>query len=167
METILPSLITQLKNPWQYICVGAVWGCIVYFDINREYLIPALLCAMGIAYTINAITKRILDQIIRHKWKTQVLFNLLHMNAEEKSVIWYCFSHNIQTTNIDGLNNGLSVWHSLAQKYIVIRPAGTHVMNDLPITITPSVWELIKKNKKKIFVEYLSDESKNTRVMEC
>ena len=49
MDAILTSIISQLKNPWQYICVGVAWGYIIYFDINREYLAPATLCAMGVA----------------------------------------------------------------------------------------------------------------------
>lgn len=158
MENILASLISQIKNPWQYICVGAVWIYITYFDINKEYLVSVSLCAMGGAYIINNIIKFIFDKIILHKWKKQILFNLLHMNSEEKSVIWYCFSNNIQTTNINGLYEGMSVWNSLSQKYIAARPAGTHSMKDLPITITSFVWEIIEKNKSKIFAEYLSNE---------
>ena len=79
------------------------------------------------------------------------------MNPEEKSVIWHCFSNNIQTTNINGLYDGISVWNSLSQKYIAVRPAGAHSMKDLPITITSSVWEIIKKHKNEIFAEYLNN----------
>lgn len=159
MEAILTPLISQLKNPWQYVCVGVAWGYIIYFDINREYLAPATLCAMGIAYIIGQTIKFISKKITLYKWKKQVLFNLLHMNPEEKSIIWHCFSNNIQTTNINGLYDGMSAWYSLSQKYIAVRPAGAHSMKDLPITITSSVWEIIKKHKNEIFVEYLDNEN--------
>lgn len=158
MDAILTSIISQLKNPWQYICVGVAWGYIIYFDINREYLAPATLCAMGVAYIIRQIIKFIFDKITLYKWKKQVLFNLLHMNPEEKSIIWHCFSNNIQTTNINGLYDGMSAWYSLSQKYIAVHPAGAHSMKDLPITITSPVWEIIKKHKNEIFAEYLNDE---------
>ena len=158
METILTSLITQLKNPWQYLCVGCVWSCIIYFDLNKEYLIPASLCAMGVAYIIRQIIKFIFDKITLYRWKKQVLFNLLHMNPEEKSIIWHCFSNNIQTANINGLYDGMSAWNSLSQKCIAVRPTGAHSMQNLPITITSPVWGIIEKNKKEIFAEYLNNE---------
>lgn len=158
MENLLTSLFSQIKNPWQYICVGGAVGGIIYFNINREYIVPASMCAIGGAYIINNIIKFIYDKITLHQWKKQILFNLLHMNVEEKDVIWNCFSHNTQTTNINGLYDGMAVWHSLSQKCIAIRPAGAHSMNSLPITITSVVWEIIEKNKKEIFPEYLSDE---------
>ena len=49
------------------------------------------------------------------------------------------------------------MWNSLSQKYIAVRPAGAHSMKDLPITITSSVWEIIKKHKNEIFAEYLNN----------
>lgn len=149
IETILTPLISQIKNPWQYICAGIVWSCIIYFNINKESLVPALLCAMGGAYIINGISKFIFDQIILYKRKDKILFNLLHMNAEEKAVIWHCFSYNIQTININGLYEGMSVWNSLSQKGIVLRPAGAHNINDLPMTIISPVWEIIEKIRKR------------------
>ena len=36
MEAILTSLISQLKNPWQYICVGLIWSSILYFGIDKQ-----------------------------------------------------------------------------------------------------------------------------------
>ena len=46
---------------------------------------------------------------------------------------------------------GISVWNPLSlQKYIAVRPAGAHSKKDLPITITSSVWEIIKKHKNEI-----------------
>ena len=59
METILTSLITQLKNPWQYICVGAVWSGVLYLGIDTKYLYSAILCSLGLAYIIQTIFDKI------------------------------------------------------------------------------------------------------------
>lgn len=160
MEAILTSLITQLKNPWQYICVGVVWGSVVYFDINREYLVPALICSLGIAYIIQTIFNKISYWFKIKKKNNSILFNLLHMNNDEKEFVGYCFSNHIQTYSVNVLYQNSTIWNTLPQKGIALRPSGFAKYDSLSLSIPENVWKLIEKHQNEIFAEYIIDADK-------
>ena len=151
METILTSLITQLKNPWQYICVGAVWSGVLYFGIDKQYLYSAILCSLGLAYIIQTIFDKIFYWIKLKKKNETILFNLLHMNEEEKDFIGYCFSKNIQTYSVSILYQNSTIWNTLPQKGIALRPSGFTKYDSLPLSIPENVWKLIEKHADEIF----------------
>lgn len=152
METIFTSLISQIKNPWQYVFIGIFWSCIIYFNINREYTMPIIVWCMGVAYIFDLIIKYIKGKIDSHKYNKIILFNLLHMNEEEKTFIKYCLCNNIQTLAINGITY-LSLCSSLNQKMIAHSPIGVSSLDDIPLTIPSNVWNIICKNKYKIFPE--------------
>ena len=93
METILTSLITQLKNPWQYICVGLVWSGVLYFDIDKQYLIPFVIASLGFAYLLEQIITKIVLVIFRkakdYFVAKKILETLRKCTSEEKD-----FLHN-------------------------------------------------------------------------
>ncbi len=151
METILTSLITQLKNPWQYICVGAVWSGVLYLGIDTKYLYSAILCSLGLAYIIQTIFDKIFYWIKIKKKNESILFNLLHMNKEEKDFIGYCFSNNIQTYSVSILYQNSTIWNTLPQKGIALRPSGFAKYDSLPLSIPENVWKLIEKHADEIF----------------
>ena len=158
METILASLITQLKNPWQYICVGLVWSGVLYFDIDKQYLYPAILCSLGLAYIIQTLFDKIFYWIKMKKKHESILFNLLHMNEEEKKFIGYCFSNNIQTCSLNMLYQNSAIWNTLPQKGIALRPSGVIQADALPLSIPENVWKLIEKHADEIFKDFKKED---------
>lgn len=105
METILTSLITQLKNPWQYICVGAVWSGVLYFGIDKQYLIPFVIASLGFAYLLEQILTKII-LVIFHKIKAYFVANkmletLKNCTAEEKAFLYNRVYENGNELTID------------------------------------------------------------------
>lgn len=158
METIFASLITQFKNPWQYICVAAIWAGFLYFAIDTKYLYPAILCSLSIAYILQTIMNECITWFKIKKLNKSILFNLLHMNEDEKKFIGYCFFNNIQTCSLSMLHQNGAVWNTLPQKGIALRPSGVVQADALPLSIPENVWKLIEKHQKEIFAEYIKDE---------
>lgn len=105
METILTSLITQLKNPWQYICVGVVWSGILYFGIDKQYLIPVVIASLGFAYLLEQITTKIVLVIFRkakdYFVAKKILGTLKNCTSEEKKFLYNRVYENGNELQID------------------------------------------------------------------
>ena len=110
METILTSLITQLKNPWQYICVGVVWSGILYFGIDKQYLIPVVIASLGFAYLLEQITTKIVLVIFRkakdYFVAKKILGTLKNCTSEEKAFLHNRVYENGNETQIDMNDDG-------------------------------------------------------------
>ena len=105
MEPIFTSLITQLKNPWQYICVGVVWSGILYFNIDKQYLVPFIIVAFGLAYLFEKILNKIVIPICL-KIKNfciamRLLYVLKHCSPEEKEFLYSRVYQNGNELQID------------------------------------------------------------------
>ena len=159
MENIITSLISQIKNPWQYICIGFVWCSILYLNIEEKYTIPAILITIGIAAFIKKIVNYVLDFIGDKQIEKEILFNLMHMNNMERSFVYHCFSNNIQTASFEILSRGGTIWNTLPQKRIAVKPSGIQTMEALSLTIPSYVWKIIEKHQKEIFTEEIADEN--------
>lgn len=163
METILSSLIQQVKNPWQYILVGGVHIVLIYYKVDKQYFVWSSAFCMGIAYLfeliMQVIKNYVKEKLFYFKNRKNILFNLLHMNVEEKRFIKECFFNNIQTYEINGMYN--QIYKTLPAKNIAFCPSGQVLMNQIPITIPIYVWNIIKKHQKEIFPEIFTKELKN------
>ena len=160
METIFTSLIAQIKNPWQYICVGRVWCGVLYFGMDKQYLLPCIIASLGFAFIFKEVSSYFLVLLKIQKYKKNILFYLTHLNSGEKRVLSKCFFSNIQTISINGLYGDMSLWSSLIDKGIAEKPIGRYSMESLPLTISENVWKIIEKNADIIFAEY-KNASKN------
>ncbi len=148
METILTSLVAQLKNPLQYICVGIVWFFLLYLDSNTHYIFPLILLSIGTAYILEKLFGWIKEKYKKHRYKKQILFTLSYLNNFERDFIIKCIKSNSQTVLVDALKGGII--SSLKSKTI----AYTSGLNDayaVPLTIYPEVWKIIMNNKNIIF----------------
>ena len=157
METILTSLITQLKNPWQYICVGLVWCGVLYFGMDKQYLLPCIIASLGFAFVFKEVSSYFLVLLKMQRYKKNILFYLTHLNSDEKQVLSKCFFSNIQTISINGLYENMSLWSSLIDKGIAEKPIGRYSMESLPLTISENVWKIIEKNADIIFAEKITN----------
>ncbi len=105
METILTSLITQLKNPWQYICVGAAWSGVLYFDIDKQYLIPFVIASLGFAYLLEQVITKIVLVIFRkakdYFVAKKILKTLKKCTPEEKDFLYNRVYENGNELQID------------------------------------------------------------------
>ena len=128
METILTSLITQIKNPWQYICVGLVWCGVLYFGMDKQYLLPCIIASLGFAFVFKEVSSYFLVLLKMQRYKKNILFYLTHLNSDEKQVLSKCFFSNIQTISINGLYEDMSLWSSLIDKGIAEKPIGRYSM---------------------------------------
>lgn len=153
MENIITSLISQIKNPWQYICIGFVWCAILYLNIEEKYTIPAILITIGIAAFIQKIVNYALDFIDDKQIEKEILFNLMHMNNMERSFVYHCFSNNTQTASFSMFSNAGTIWNTLPQKGIAFKSIGIQSTEALSLTIPSYVWRIIKKHQKEIFSE--------------
>lgn len=92
METILTSLITQLKNPWQYICVGLIWSALLYFNLEKQYLIPFILISLGLAYLLEKIITSLIIppflSIKRYFSNKKLLKTLKNCSDDEKDFLY-------------------------------------------------------------------------------
>ena len=159
MENIITSLISQIKNPWQYICIGFVWIGILYLNIEEKYTIPAILITIGAATFIQKIVNCVLEFIYEKRIEKEILFNLIHMNDIERSFVYHCFSNNIQTASFEILSQGGTIWNTLPQKRIAVKPSGIQSMEALSLTIPSYVWKIIEKHQKEIFAGNIADEN--------
>lgn len=157
METILTSLITQIKNPWQYICVGLVWCGVLYFGMDKQYLLPCIIASLGFAFVFKEVSSYFLVLLKMQRYKKNILFYLTHLNSDEKQVLSKCFFSNIQTISINGLYENMSLWSSLIDKGIAEKPIGRYSMESLPLTISENVWKIIEKNADIIFAEKITN----------
>lgn len=56
---LFTSLLSQLKNPWQYIAFGLTWILVLKLDINIKYLLPLLLISVGFSSLIPYMIKKV------------------------------------------------------------------------------------------------------------
>ncbi|MBR5129870.1 MAG: hypothetical protein IKV03_01410 [Alphaproteobacteria bacterium] len=105
METILTSLITQLKNPWQYICVGAVWCAVLYFNLDRQYLAPLIITSLGFAYLFEKLLTKIMLSLFKKIKDFFVNKNLLktlkNCTPEEKDFLYSRIYENDNELSIE------------------------------------------------------------------
>lgn len=105
MEAILTSLITQLKNPWQYICVGAVWCAVLYFNLDRQYLAPLIITSLGFAYLFEKLLTKIMLSLFKKIKEFFVNKNLLktlkNCTAEEKDFLYNRLYENDNERSIE------------------------------------------------------------------
>ena len=105
MEAILTPLISQLKNPWQYICVGLIWSSILYFGIDKQYLIPFIIASLGIAYLIEQIYTKIIRTIFQkiknYFVSKKILKTLKNCSSEEKDFLYNRVYENNNELQID------------------------------------------------------------------
>ena len=146
METIVTSLITQLKNPWQYICFAIAWFCILYFKINSDYLLPASILSLPCGYFLSNVSQYVVFKYRQKQKEKDILFHLNHLNPYEREFIKQCINDNTQTRLVDIFRGGIV--SSLQSKLIAFVPRGTNDVRTIPLTIPNNVWKLIQKNRK-------------------
>ena len=59
---VITAFISQIKNPFQYICVGVAWIIIEYYNLEK-YLGAAIMVAIGLAAIVQWIIKVLLKYI--------------------------------------------------------------------------------------------------------
>lgn len=179
MEAILTSLITQLKNPWQYICVGAVWCAVLYFNLDRQYLAPLIITSLGFAYLFEKLLKKIVLSLFKKIKEFFVNKNLLktlkNCTPEEKDFLYNRVYENGNELQIDMNSDAYfykqdertTTYHLVCYKRVfdtkskvikflrqlekkkIIKNFGNQHM-----IIPERVWDILIKNANEIFKDF-------------
>lgn len=179
METILTSLITQLKNPWQYICIGAVWYAVLHFNLDRQYLTPLIITSLGFSYILEQIIIKIISPVfhgIKDYFVTKrILKTLKNCTPEEKDFLYNRVYENGNELQIDMNSDAYfykqdertTTYHLVCYKRVfdtkskvikflrqlekkkIIKNFGNQHM-----IIPERVWDILIKNANEIFKDF-------------
>lgn len=146
-------LISQLKNPWQYVCIGTGFACVLYFKIDNQWLFSIFPLAMALAYFCKKVTDFICLKKEIRKRRKKILFNLLHLNDIEREILAKAFFSGEQTMKFNALEDLelFGAWNSLSQKGVGVKHTGVSLIASLTLTIPQYVWEIIEENQNEIF----------------
>lgn len=149
MTDFLTPLISQIKNPWQYLFVGCTWFYVIYNKINDKYLFSVFFISMGAAWIWKSIIDWILDKIKQHKLKKELEFSLMNLNSYERDILKELFKKHNQSCDLD--INSPGVWSLNSKNIIRISKIDSISKNDIvSITVSKDVWKMIQKNAHEI-----------------
>jgi hypothetical protein len=149
MVNIITALFSQLKNPWQYICIAVAWIAFLYYEIDYKYIIPTLIGTIGVASVLQHIYKIIMRRINKSKTEKHVLNHLRNLSPQEQSILYEALVTNKSNTSEVGYKT-MAYAKSLRSKGILHIPGGSYMMNPysgIPIIITNVAMELINLHR--------------------
>lgn len=86
----ISALVSQLKNPWQYICIGVVWTLMLKYSLDDKYLVPSVLVSLGTGYLVPNVLNLIKRTIIKFHFyilSRKMLKILIDCTAQEKNFL--------------------------------------------------------------------------------
>lgn len=161
MMELYTYLLSQLKNFWQYICIGAVLVGLNYYHIDSKYLIGCIFISLGIATLLGKITDIVKAQYIAWKEKKSqqkrieeqkfyFINEYNNLSQKEKEIVDWCLCNKTLTFDAPTLMN--TEWvnriYSLVGRRLGnnITYGGDFMMNKLCFD---TLLEYIEKNKDK------------------
>ena len=174
------GLLSQAKNPWQYLCLGLVL-CLVVFNKDYEgYKEGFLLIALGLGYIIPSIFTKLLkyyDLIIGNKLKVRK--SIKKLDSEERFIlIEEMIKKDKGSYTVNGMfdiesENVLSGVKDIEHKYNILRfmtaKKGLGILCESNTSMTFVLSDYAKKilkrtyldENKKTYREYLSENKKS------
>lgn len=149
---VITAFISQIKNPFQYICVGVAWIIIEYYNLEK-YLGAAIMVAIGLAAIVQWIIK-VLLKYIKYKIAAKYVLESLHnLSPQEQELLFEAYVTNYSDTTHIGYER-LAVARGMQNKGILKIPAGEYFVNTtegIPVIITRTAMKLLEKHHDDFF----------------
>ena len=108
MTELYTSLISQLRNFWQYVCIGTVLLIFSYYQIDSKYLFGCIFISLGIANILGKITdiikgyyitwnKKKSQQKLLEEQKSYFIDEYNKLSIREKEIIDCCLNRKTLT----------------------------------------------------------------------
>ena len=181
---LITSLITQIKNPFQYIIVGGIGIIMIYFKIDKQYFVYVIIFSMGVAYVLEKLWKMIkvkLSCIYNYFKRKQILKILLNLTRQEKQFLYNRIYENANELQIDmrgdsyfyeqdkntnvyklvlykkefNTTGKVGIFLRNLEKKAILENAGNQTMR-----IPKIVWDVLIKNSDDIFISLKPNDKK-------
>ena len=94
MIELYTALISQLRNLWQYICIGVTLLFFNYYQLDNKYMIGCIFISLTVAKALENITNKIKTKYITYKVKCYYLKEYKNLNKNEKKLVDDCLNRN-------------------------------------------------------------------------
>lgn len=148
MIELYTALISQLRNLWQYICIGVTLLFFNYYQLDNKYMIGCIFISLSAAKALENITNKIKTKYITYKAKGYYIKEYKALNKSEKRIIDDCLNRNSLTfcRNFADFGEEESLLTSLEIKKIGTKHRQLFAMNKLCFD---TLLEYREKNKDK------------------